>query len=103
MLGTLSIHWQADYLLLWQAPVTCASLREAHRYYVDILQVPQVRHTRLMQGSLAMLSTVLLSKLFVGSETNVLFDGASLFLVASVGVLYYTKTEPSALSTRRSH
>lgn len=49
-----------------------------------------------MQGSLATLSAVLLSKLLVGSETNVLFDGASLFLVASVGVLYYTKTEPSA-------
>lgn len=72
------MHWSADHLVLWQAPVTRPSLLSAHIYYADTLvDMPPlfnaVQYAVGIAGSL-----ILILKAAGGRESNWLFDGASL-------------------------
>lgn len=78
LLGTLSMHWSADHLLLWQAPITRASLLSAHAYYADTLANLSARALASLYalGGAAVLACCV--KIAAGRESNWLFDGASL-------------------------
>ncbi|PWN44460.1 hypothetical protein IE81DRAFT_321360 [Ceraceosorus guamensis] len=95
LLGTLSMHWRADHLVLWQSPITHDSLIEAHAYYSQSLTDLPHGLTWLLYivGTLGVGTTVY--KAAGGRESNWLFDGASLFLYGAVGVVFYQRIQPS--------
>lgn len=76
--GTLAMHWTSDHLLLWQAPVTRASLVSAHIYYVNTLVNMSQRFHLLYSATATSGVALLVSKALSGRESNWLFDGASL-------------------------
>jgi hypothetical protein len=78
LLGTLAVHWTADHLLLWQSPITRASLLSAHGYYAETLGHLSVRALAALYalGGAAVLACCV--KIAAGRESNWLFDGASL-------------------------
>ncbi|KAL9940490.1 hypothetical protein V8E36_001195 [Tilletia maclaganii] len=91
LLGTLALHWSADHLLLWQSPITPTSLYRSFTYYsnslLPVLDSPG--HGPVLYAAGLLGSTVTLLKALGGRESNWLFDGASLFLYGSVGIVYY--------------
>ncbi|KAK0533566.1 hypothetical protein OC834_002169 [Tilletia horrida] len=91
LLGTLAMHWTADHLLLWQSPITPTSLERSYTYYSGSLLpvLDSSPHATLLYGAGLLGSTVTLLKALGGRESNWLFDGASLFLYGSVGIVYY--------------
>ncbi|KAK0551005.1 hypothetical protein OC846_000131 [Tilletia horrida] len=91
LLGTLALHWTADHLLLWQSPITSISLQRSYTYYAQSL-IPCLDsppHSAILYGAGLLGSTTTLLKALGGRESNWLFDGASLFLFGSVGIVYY--------------
>ncbi|GAK66508.1 uncharacterized protein PAN0_013d4730 [Moesziomyces antarcticus] len=95
LLGTLAMHWTADHLILWQAPVTYDSVVTAYTYYQDtMVDMPSI-HRKLLLGIGTLAALLLISKALGGRESNWLFDGASLFLFGAAGLVYYHKIEPS--------
>ncbi len=89
------MHWTADHLILWQAPVTYDSVVTAYTYYQDtMVDMPSV-HRKLLLGIGTLAALLLISKALGGRESNWLFDGASLFLFGAAGLVYYHKIEPS--------
>ncbi|CAD6883969.1 unnamed protein product [Tilletia caries] len=91
LLGTLAMHWTADHLLLWQSPITPDSLLRSYTYYsrslLPVLNSPP--HAVILYGAGLIGSAVTLLKALGGRESNWLFDGASLFLFSSAGLVYY--------------
>lgn len=72
------MHWTADHLVLWQSPVTRASLLSAHMYYSDtMVDIPPLFNALQYAVGIAA-SFVLIFKAIGGRESNWLFDGASL-------------------------
>ncbi|PWO00216.1 hypothetical protein FA09DRAFT_328320 [Tilletiopsis washingtonensis] len=98
LLGTLAVHWTADHLLLWQSPITRASLLSAHGYYAETLGHLSARALAALYalGGAAVLACCV--KIAAGRESNWLFDGASLFLYGAVGLVYFQKIRPSILA-----
>ncbi|KAI3478180.1 hypothetical protein L1887_59909 [Cichorium endivia] len=89
------MHWTADHLILWQAPVTYDSVVTAYTYYQDtMVDMPSI-HRKLLLGIGTLAALLLISKALGGRESNWLFDGASLFLFGAAGLVYYHKIEPS--------
>lgn len=76
------MHWLADHLLLWQSPLTHASVVSAHAYYSNTLIVPTpstVPFARILHTGWIIGAFIVLAKLAKGRrESNWLFDGASL-------------------------
>ncbi|KAE8234077.1 hypothetical protein CF326_g883 [Tilletia indica] len=91
LLGTLAMHWTADHLLLWQSPITPTSLLRSYTYYSRSLLpvLDSAPHATVLYGAGLLGSSVTLLKAWGGRESNWLFDGASLFLFGSVGLVYY--------------
>ena len=86
---------RADHLLLCQTPVTDTAVREALRYYVMNTAAAPVPYAHVFMACLIAQMTLLGTKVVVGSESNVLFDGASLFLVLASCMLCYARVQPN--------
>ncbi|CAO1627035.1 unnamed protein product [Jaminaea pallidilutea] len=101
LLGILAVHWLADHLVLWQSPITHASLVSAHGYYRNtLLEVGTSSSHRaivaLIHATWTIGAVLVVGKLLKGrKESNWLFDGASLFLYAASLLVYFTRVLPS--------
>ncbi|CAO1638681.1 unnamed protein product [Sympodiomycopsis kandeliae] len=90
LMGTLSMHWLADHLLLWQSPITHESLISAHAYYSNTVVSMQSPFNYILHAGWILAASIVLSKILGGRrESNWLFDGASLFLYIAAGVVYF--------------
>ena len=77
--GTLSMHWLADHLLLWQSPITHESLLSAHAYYSNTVLGMDTPFAYALHAGWVLAAGVLIGKILGGRrESNWLFDGASL-------------------------
>ncbi|KAI3627666.1 hypothetical protein CBS14141_001667 [Malassezia furfur] len=92
--GILFMHWHADYILLWQEPARDREVLYALHYYLNTVGVWSDKYIAALFTVISIQISVLLFQIFSGKETNWLFDGASLFLVAAVATLYKTKLLP---------
>ncbi|WFC93937.1 hypothetical protein MBRA1_000563 [Malassezia brasiliensis] len=88
------MHWHADYILLWQEPARDREVLFALHYYFNTVGVWSDKYIATLFTVVSIQISVLLFHIFSGKETNWLFDGASLFLVAAVATLYKTKLLP---------
>ncbi len=89
------MHWTADHLILWQAPVTYDSVVTAYTYYSDTMVDMPYIFRKILHGVGTLAAVLLIAKALGGRESNWLFDGASLFLFGAVGLVYYHKIDPS--------
>ncbi|CCU98175.1 unnamed protein product [Malassezia sympodialis ATCC 42132] len=94
LLGMLGMHWRADHLILWESDRTPESVLVALQYYVSTVGAAPTKYTTVLLVVGTIQATILGSKIFMGSENNWLFDGASLFLVCASGILYVNKIHP---------
>lgn len=72
------MHWHADYILLWQGPVGQPELLQALHHYSNAIGVWSDKYMTVLLSIGTLQTMVLLFQIFVGKETNWLFDGASL-------------------------
>ena len=89
--GILTIHWHADYAR-WD---DSASAIDALEYYVATMVHAPIKYTSVLVTFGLAAVGIFGTRIICGTETNLLFDGASLFLVAASGMLYANKILPN--------
>ncbi|KAG0643166.1 Shr3 amino acid permease chaperone [Tuber brumale] len=90
LLGTIFTNWTFDHATLWTAlPPTAPTLAAIESHYTQLHHappiIPRVLHITIGTGILGFLV-----KLYKPSESNMLFDGASLVLYMVALVMYGT-------------
>ncbi|KDN40443.1 hypothetical protein K437DRAFT_258667 [Tilletiaria anomala UBC 951] len=98
LMGTLAMHWTADHLMLWQTPITRQSLLTAHEYYHYTFSDASKTFQSAIVGVACLGAGTAFVKILGGRESNWLFDGASLFLWAAIGVVLSQKVFPSIVA-----
>ncbi|WFD36337.1 hypothetical protein MCUN1_003216 [Malassezia cuniculi] len=93
LLGILTVHWHADYAR-WDAN---APSLEALQYYTATMGVAPIKYTSVLVAVGSVMCAIFGARIIGGSEANLLFDGASLFLVGASGMLYANKIMPIAV------
>ncbi|XAO26860.1 hypothetical protein I312_105701 [Cryptococcus bacillisporus CA1280] len=93
LLGTTFTHWIADHNVLWKSPVTTEAINRSIEYYSLLSSAPSgLGWVYIAVGLVLMLSAGGRSiKAYRGTSGEVLFDGGSLVLVASI--TYYQLAE----------
>lgn len=93
LLGTTFTHWIADHNVLWRSPVTTEAISHSIKYYSLLASAPNgLGWVYIAVGLVLLLSAGGRSiKGYRGSSGEVLFDGGSLVLVASIA--YYQLSE----------
>lgn len=89
--GVLTIHWHADYAR-WDESI---SSLEAFQYYIATMGHAPVKYTSVLVAVGTVMTGIFGMRIVLGSETNLLFDGACLFLIAASGMLYANKILPN--------
>ncbi|TXT10998.1 hypothetical protein VHUM_01749 [Vanrija humicola] len=100
LLGTTFTHWIADHNVLWRSPVTPAALEQSIRYYSLLGHGPDgLGWVYIAVGVAALVAAggKLVSG-WRGKGGEVLFDGASLLLVASITYNQVTELYPTLVS-----
>ncbi|RPA94757.1 Shr3 amino acid permease chaperone [Choiromyces venosus 120613-1] len=90
LLGTIFTNWTFDHATLWTSlPPTTPTLQAIESHYAHLHHappiIPRVLHITIGTGILGFLA-----KLYKPSESNMLFDGASLVLYMIALVMYGT-------------
>nr|ODN98665.1 hypothetical protein L204_02629 [Cryptococcus depauperatus CBS 7855] len=93
LLGTTFSHWIADHNVLWKTPITKEAINQSIEYYSLLDSAPVgMGWAYIVVGSVLLLSIGGRSvKGYRGKGGEVLFDGGSLVLIASI--VYYQATE----------
>ncbi|KDQ06740.1 hypothetical protein BOTBODRAFT_39395 [Botryobasidium botryosum FD-172 SS1] len=93
LLGNFLTHWIADYITLWQNPLTEEHLRTSAAYYFLLSTMPDYMLWIVSAvGALGGISIV--ASLWDGEAGNIMFDGASIFLYISALGVYWGSIYP---------
>ncbi|KAL4400133.1 endoplasmic reticulum to Golgi vesicle-mediated transport protein [Malassezia pachydermatis] len=93
-MGVLAMHWRADHLMLWEANLTKENVTIALQYYASTIGIAPQRYAHRLMAIGSIQIGILLLKMFTGGANNLLFDGASLFLILASSVLFFSKIQP---------
>ncbi|KAK6354843.1 hypothetical protein TWF696_003975 [Orbilia brochopaga] len=92
LLGVLFTNWSYDFPLLWTSnPLTPAMISAIEHHYIMLYDSPPLIG-RVLHAVILMALVAFIIKLYKPSESNALFDGASLVLFMVAVIVYGSNT-----------